>query len=161
MLQTREPWKIVKSLVAKYCWKVDVGVVKTAPRTLQWLLHIMGWANKDDHCAIQMVDYVQNYYNTILDQGGDHLQVYKVEMTTLCQIARMAGYDDDSTAVHKPNTERIKSICSQRDDSFIPKNSNVINKGRVSSSDLLQIVDETRIEQMRMLYSRLAYDYNV
>ena len=164
LLQTREPWKIVQSLVAKYCWRDDEKTIGVEPpQTLRWLLHAMGLVdmvqNNNDHCVLQMMDYVVGYYNTILDAAPD-IAVYAVETTIPCQVAKLAGLWDPATTVYAPNYEKIQTQCEDTTmQSQTTPSSNVINRGRVSIQDLMPFTTQESRDQMKLLYSRLGYDY--
>jgi hypothetical protein len=123
LLQTREPWKIVTSLVAKYCLDDDNNIRESPPKTLQWLLHALGLVQPDDHCVLQMIDYVTGYYNTILDHsssgsdgdGDDHLAIYPIESTSPCEVATLAGLGDPATTVYAPNQKEVQRKCRSMD----------------------------------------------
>ncbi|KAL3940149.1 MAG: hypothetical protein SGARI_001099 [Bacillariaceae sp.] len=123
LLQTRQPWRIVTSLVTKYCG----GGSTDAPQSLLLLFQALypsqkevwfppessghddsGEENDDDKllavCAEQMASYVYLWYNDLMDsfealrqQEPDNFLVYHIEDTSICQVAGMAGFDVGDT----------------------------------------------------------------
>jgi hypothetical protein len=169
LLQTREPWKIVQSLAAKYCWK-EGEFVSEPPKTLKWLLEALQLVHNNNNngdgesssCVVQMLEYVVGYYNTILDNaphGG--LPMYKIESTSPCQVAEMAGLLDPSTTIYRPNHDRIAQLCDGTQDhqKSLPKPANTINKGRVKREDILPHMSPSHLELLKALYDRLGYEY--
>jgi hypothetical protein len=177
LLQTRQPWRIVQSLVAKYCWKDDTSEIldPPPPQTLKWSLQAMGLlvTNNENQCVLQMMDYVMGYYNTILNSAPD-IAVYAIESTSPCQVAHMAGLLDPSTTVYAPNYERVQQECSSgshkdhhhhnttntSSSASPPQKSNVINRGRVSAQDLVPYTAPEHLKRLLALYARFEYEYS-
>ena len=173
LLQTREPWKIVASLAAKYCLDAGGGQLEaTLPRTFSSLLHTIHLIpNITDSCPSQMIDYVLNYYTTILDHAPPSsddstvFEVYPIERTSPCEIARLAGLGKPETTLYAPNHETYQEQCgddvAEASKESISKatRSNVINKGRVSIEDLLPFASKEQVKGMKRLYRRLGYEY--
>lgn len=193
LVQTREPWKIVSSLVAKYCHdeKQHPSTTTTAttttkegqqqqqhqqqqirdhlPPTLQWLLLALQ-IPPSNHCVVQCIEYVVQYYETMMSHG---LRRYKVEdlptdpKDAACEVMRMAGLDQWETTVYKPNHEMYQRNCLHRKQLpplskksiLSPMKINAINKGRVHWEDLLPFVPDESIVKMKRLYKLLDYDY--
>jgi hypothetical protein len=101
LLQTRQPWHIVQSMVGRYCWKKE-AVQENMPSSLEALLtalemipaidpggdntiddSVADSSNNDNdnstasivpkagHCVNQFIDYVTGYYNTLLDNSNN------------------------------------------------------------------------------------------
>jgi hypothetical protein len=168
LLQTREPWKIITSLAAKYCFNDGTIDNTIYPDSLQWLLIAVGLissSNPPAPCAFQMMQYVVNYYNTILDNASSSTSdiiVYSIEETTPCQISKLAGLDDPENALYLPNHDRYNEVCGEQNEKTKDINrsrSNAINKGRVSIADLLPSATPDMLKGIQDLYSRLGYTY--
>ena len=180
LLQTREPWKIITSLTAKYCFQDGEIDYAAYPKGLKLLLRSLSLTtNMSDPCPAQMAEYVINYYNTILDhapqpsdddQNNDNndFAVYPIEYTTLCGVAELAGIDRRETTIHPPNHDRYLSACGENieigkdatsGNSTQRARSNVINKGRVARADLLPHVTPELVQRIQALYDRLGYKY--
>mmetsp|Transcript_18951 Transcript_18951/g.46937 ORF Transcript_18951/g.46937 Transcript_18951/m.46937 type:complete len:414 (+) Transcript_18951:67-1308(+) len=165
LLQTREPWKIIASLSAKYCYKDGKIDDSAYPETLQSLLTSVGWVSSNDSplpCATQMMEYVVNYYNTILEASKSlDITVYPIENASLCDVARMAGLDSPETTIWQDNHQRYQSICTGEnvdEETETPRaKSNEINKGRVSREDLEPFATPALLKQINKLHSKLGY----
>eukprot|EP00429_Kryptoperidinium_foliaceum_P032718 CAMPEP_0176131344 /NCGR_PEP_ID=MMETSP0120_2-20121206/66492_1 /TAXON_ID=160619 /ORGANISM="Kryptoperidinium foliaceum, Strain CCMP 1326" /LENGTH=423 /DNA_ID=CAMNT_0017466717 /DNA_START=123 /DNA_END=1394 /DNA_ORIENTATION=+ len=181
LLQTREPWKIVASLVAKYCWndherKIDYPQL---PKMLHWLLVALQitpapttTSNLPPNGVDLMVQYVDTYYSHMLQAN---LPKYKVEdlpkdeRQAACYLMQRAGLDQIETTVYPPNHNLFQRLCQDesKDDKGGSKSvvttttttTNVINKGRVSLEMLLQHASEDSIQRMKRLYEQLDYEY--
>lgn len=159
LLQTREPWKIVQSLVAKYCLEDDKIAAKP-PKTLWLLLQAMGLVINED-CVEQMILYVTGFYNTILDHYPD-IVVYPVERTTPCQVAILAGLGNISTTVYSPNHDLVRDVCQREETDEGPietPRKNLINRGRISLQDVLPHTTPEVVNDLKALYQRLGYQY--
>eukprot|EP00980_Cylindrotheca_fusiformis_P002457 scaffold584_cov132-Cylindrotheca_fusiformis.AAC.10 len=165
LLQTREPWKIISSLAAKYCFKDGKIDDSVYPDTLQLLLVSLGLASPSINslapCATQMMEYVVNYYNKILDNSNDNILVYSIEETTPCEVAELAGLANAETTLYLPNHLRYIKLCGDGENTkdVTRSSSNVINKGRVSMTDLLPFATPDRLKDIQDLYVRLGYEY--
>jgi hypothetical protein len=179
LLQTREPWKIVASLTAKYCYGDGGGgsnsiITDKLPPTLHWLfLALQVTSPKQSlHCVDQLVDYVTTYYTNILQAAPD-IPRYRIEdirpssTTSICRVLQLAGLDRLETTVYPPNHERYRKYCLENhnkddddDDDKDAKNAvNAINKGRVQWQDLLEYATDYSIDKMKRLYRDLGYEY--
>lgn len=167
LLQTREPWKIISSLAAKYCFNDGLLDDTVYPLTLQRLLVAMGLVTFSDPpapCAAQMMEYVVNYYNKILDNAASsasNVTVYSIEETTPCQITKLAGLDNVERTLYLPNHHRHIEVCegNEKTKDTTRSTSNVINKGRVSIPDLLPFATPGILQNIQDLYVRLGYTY--
>jgi hypothetical protein len=158
LLQTREPWKIVQSLAAKYC--LDSGKIAPKPPTTLWfLLNAMGLVKNED-CVQQMILYVTGFYNTILDNKPDII-FYPIESTTPCEVALMAGLGNVTATVYGPNHNIVVEMCQKNSDEAIIKTprANVINHGRISLQDVLPYATPGLEDDIKALYQRLGYIY--
>jgi len=197
LLQTRQPWDIVRSLVERYCWKKK-SVQENMPSSLEDLLTALELIPPVDpfntieisevdknstnnipasyHCVNQFIDYVTEYYNTVLDKStnsaavssSDIVKTYKIEETSPCEVAELAGLFDADTSVHLPNHEKVKRKCTSLSDSSmdpsITANSSfddfedleVISVKR----DLIPYTTPEHLQRIRQLFTRLGYEYS-
>mmetsp|Transcript_9017 Transcript_9017/g.10421 ORF Transcript_9017/g.10421 Transcript_9017/m.10421 type:complete len:452 (+) Transcript_9017:164-1519(+) len=160
LFQTREPLRIVESLVAKYCLPKTSGshshntTTTPAPKLLLNLfqaLHLtqsftdpdrndifMPKATTANTCTHQMAHHVISYYNMLLDavDAGYIDGMYPVETTPLCEVAELSGLLNSADTVYTPNHDRVKRRCSdglifEESPGLIGNHTNQINKGRV------------------------------
>ncbi|CAJ1926439.1 unnamed protein product [Cylindrotheca closterium] len=165
LLQTREPWKIITSLSAKYCYKNGKIDDSAYPETLQRLLSSVGWVSANDpplSCPTQMMEYVVSYYSTILEASKSiDITVYPIENASLCDVARMAGLDSPETTIWQDNHHKYQSMCNGEDiegtETTPRAKSNEINKGRVSKEDLQPYATPALLKQIDKLHSKLGY----
>jgi hypothetical protein len=175
LLQTREPWNIANSLVAKYCWSDDGKISHNPPVSLIRFLKVLFpfsenifEVNKDDStilsvCASQMTHYVIFFYTFLLESHEAGLMdgMFAIESSSACAVAQMAGLFDQTSTVYSPNHVIISAICQDqsRRPGLFGKNRNVISRGRMDKLELIEIVDHDLITKMKDLYVRLGYEY--
>jgi hypothetical protein len=108
-----------------------------------------------------MMEYVVNYYNTILEASESiDITVYPIENASLCDVARMAGLDSPETTIWQDNHPRYQSMCTGESigGRETPRaKSNEINKGRVSQVDLEPFATPALLKQIDKLHSKLGY----
>lgn len=199
LLQTRQPWHIVRSLVERYCWKKN-SVQENMPSSLEDLLTALelippfdpsndktidsSEMDKNssnaiptvDHCVNQFIDYVAEYYNTVLDKstnmavasGSNIVKTYKIEETSPCEVAELSGLFDAETTVYPPNHEKVKRKCAIVVDSSTSSSTTanllfeddedmeVISVKR----DLVPHATPEHLKRIRKLFLRLGYEYS-
>jgi len=117
------------------------------------------------HCVNQFIDYVAGYYNTVLDRGSD-VRSYRIEDTSPCEVAELAGFLRPETTVHAPNHERIFRKCASAGDADVGHAA--FSQGGVDDDlevlsvtrDLLPHVTAEHLERVKQLFARLGYDYS-
>ena len=145
---------------------------------------------KADHCVNQFIDYVARYYNTVLDKGGNMdspsrsssaVKTYKIEETSPCEVAELAGLFDAETTVYAPNHEKVKRKCaaieqeSSRTASKATAATDATAQGRganqpFNEDDDLEVISVKRdliphatpehLKRIKQLLERLGYEYS-
>jgi len=187
LLQTRQPWHVVRSLVERYCWRKKT-IQESMPSSLEDLLSTLGMVPQldgDDHCVNQFIDYVAGYYNTVLDNSADDdVKTYKIEETSPCEIAELSGFFDGPEAtttrtkavVYSPNYEKVRRKCAAilKENNFESgTTTNGAVAGPIAGSeveedlemlsvkrDLLPHASPEHIKRMKELFARLEYEYS-
>ena len=139
LIQTRDPWNIVTSLVTKYCKDDLTNTVKPPATLVRFFMALLGpkFLTADEEvrygksvpyvsCESLMVHYVVTYYNLLLDaylqprRGVDTVQdetrimihgIFPIEYSTVCDVARLAGLDSRATTVFEPNYDTVQRVC--------------------------------------------------
>jgi hypothetical protein len=206
LLQTRQPWHIVRSLVERYCWKKD-SVRENMPSSLEDLFMALelippvgssddnnidalvvdnnatDFVPKADHCVNQFIDYVAGYYNTVLGKSNDMApssgisitKTYKIEETSPCEVAELAGLFDPETTVYVPNHAKVKRKCAAVAESSKSFNDTIDAAARgtganLSFEDDLEVISVERdlvsqttpehLKRIKQLFERLDYEYS-
>eukprot|EP00934_Nitzschia_sp_Nitz4_P002112 Nitzschia sp. Nitz4//scaffold26_size159584//106292//107503//NITZ4_002502-RA/size159584-processed-gene-0.82-mRNA-1//-1//CDS//3329545115//2112//frame0 len=165
LLQLREPWNIVTSLTAKYCYDAEASSIKKElPSTLQWLLLSLRASNPSQVCVLQLADYVSKYYTNVLT-ADPSIRRYRIEDLgeSPCELMELAGLDQLETTIHGPNHELYRQWCvEKRYQAKEEVQANPINKGRVTPDLILQSLEEEDISYiqgtLQRLYSTLGYE---
>lgn len=128
------------------------------------------------HCVNQFIDYIAEYYNTILDESNnsaavsrsDIMKTYKIEETSPCEVAELAGLFDADTIVYLPNREKVKRKCSTLSDSSV--DSSITTNSSYDDNedlemisvkrDLIQYTTPEHLHRLRQLFARLGYEYS-
>uniref|UniRef100_A0A7S0KXK3 Uncharacterized protein n=1 Tax=Asterionellopsis glacialis TaxID=33640 RepID=A0A7S0KXK3_9STRA len=115
LLQVRNPLETIESLVAKFCQGGLTGTVH--PSFLQMLSGIFpSQKDLDSYSCIEAASYfVVNWNNALLNAHEKGLidSWYKVEETSVCEVARLAGFMDIETTIYEPNVHKIQTICEK------------------------------------------------
>jgi len=70
----------------------------------------------DSYSCIEAASYfVVNWNNALLNAHEKGLidSWYKVEETSVCEVARLAGFMDIETTIYEPNVHKIQTICEK------------------------------------------------
>lgn len=134
--QVRHPLQTVESLVTKFCVG---GVDGTVHEEFQnFMPVVVPSLEETDSCIEAAVKYVVSYTRSLMKarvEDGQIYGMYQVERTTPCEIARMAGFLEESTAVYGPHVSRLQSVCA---DPSSPANkrflseAHTINRGQLT-----------------------------
>jgi hypothetical protein len=111
--QVRHPLRTVESLVTKFCEGGFEGTVHKS--FLFFATHLFpsrDWSN--DTCIEAAANYVILYNHAAINarKQGVVSHTYKVEDTSPCQIAKMAGLFEAESTVYPPNIEKIGQRCA-------------------------------------------------
>jgi len=166
LLQVRDPRSVVESLLAKFCMNDETG--ETSPHgTMQadWvkfmniLFEGMGHDFARYSCIEAVATYVIEYNNIMLRARDQNLidGIYKVETTSPCNIAELAGFF--SNPVYKPNSRKLIDKCSPASSGNRPMSAttNQINKGRIRL-DWADYEKHALKQEMEKLMQSLDYD---
>eukprot|EP00547_Thalassionema_nitzschioides_P005765 CAMPEP_0194219854 /NCGR_PEP_ID=MMETSP0156-20130528/26999_1 /TAXON_ID=33649 /ORGANISM="Thalassionema nitzschioides, Strain L26-B" /LENGTH=401 /DNA_ID=CAMNT_0038949667 /DNA_START=86 /DNA_END=1291 /DNA_ORIENTATION=+ len=137
LLQVRSPLRTIESLVAKFCHdNPNDGVY---PAFIKYATALFPQHHfKSLSCAQAAGYYVVEYYNAMLQAHSKGLidGFYRVEESTPCHVARMAGFLDAHDVVYTPNQKHTSDICDGNPDhdanKVMKSNINQRNKGRVT-----------------------------
>jgi hypothetical protein len=92
------------------------------------------------------------------DQG--HIDaMFHYEDATLCGVVKLAGFDDDATAVYAPNVGKVASKCrgeSQKLFDVVKADKNTLPE-ELSWDDLLQATSKSLVEDLKKLCKELGY----
>lgn len=115
LLQVRHPLRTMESLVTQFCDGGLNGTVHPAFVTYASML-FPDHDYQDDSCIEASANYVLNYYRAMLQARSKGLiaDMYRVEETSPCEVARLAGLTEPSTTVYAPHVPRIVEICGDR-----------------------------------------------
>lgn len=132
LLQVRHPMHTMESLVSKFCTANNTAVHSSFKTFVTALFHPVKDLNT---CLEWVATYVLEYNHAMLlahKQGAiDHW--YRVEETSPCQVAALAGFIDDSNhLVYRPNHEKVALKC--RDEQL--QQSMVSTKYKINQQDL-------------------------
>lgn len=129
----------------------------------------------NDTC-IEAAGYFWVYYNEALIEArkrGEINGFYRIEETTACQVAEMAGLTSLETTVYEPNYHKIQKICKEGSDKhpaqrIVKQKLNKVNMDQVHLGwkDLRGGMhgskrrngDATLEKKVRNLYKALGYD---
>ena len=182
LVQTRQPWKIVTSLVAKYCYHGsedsdddDDKDFHLPTSTLLQLFFVLFpyekwfYPNHPDLlnlspkavCTNQMASYVWRFYSELFNntEQDSSLSVFPIETTPICQVAENAGLLGLSNTVYPPNHQHASQYCQEFPDTLFGRNANRINQGRLTEQQLLRMADPSIAQAMKALYKQMGYQY--
>jgi hypothetical protein len=177
LVQTRQPWKIVTSLVAKYCYHGSTGddhdsdfhlPYKSLVNLFRVMFPFEKWFYSElpqfktlsarNICTNQMAAYVYRFYSELLKNTEPSL-IYPIETTPICHVAEKVGLLDLSTTVYKPNYESANKYCDIFPNTGFGRSANQINKGRVDVVHLMAVADPSLVKGMKELYQSMGYEY--
>ena len=168
LLQVRHPLRVAESLAVKFCPSLQLPPHAHLRSFLHVLFPEHDWAARG--CAVTMVWYWVLYNEAMLaaHAAGTIDGWYRIEAAHACQVARDAGFLNESSAIYKQSSERAVAACSAGTSPGTPshRRKNQRNQGQVtitladieawpSSSDAEQ---NTLKERLLALMSQLGYD---
>ena len=174
LLQVRHPMRTLESLVTKFCKGSLNGTIHPAFVTYATAL-FPDHDFEDDSCIEATAYYLVEYNLILVDAYSKGLiaEMYRIEETSPCDVARMAGLMDPATTVFAPNFEKIAHICDDElsaANQVMESTKHKVNIGQVSLKweDLRGGMHESRrpegdttVEKsIRSLIKRLGYDPN-
>eukprot|EP00569_Conticribra_weissflogii_P005541 CAMPEP_0171344172 /NCGR_PEP_ID=MMETSP0878-20121228/18816_1 /TAXON_ID=67004 /ORGANISM="Thalassiosira weissflogii, Strain CCMP1336" /LENGTH=458 /DNA_ID=CAMNT_0011847297 /DNA_START=21 /DNA_END=1397 /DNA_ORIENTATION=+ len=140
--QVRNPMRTLESLAVKFCvGGLDSGVVRE-----EFLVYARAMFSKGHdfgrYSCIEAVGYfLVEYQNVMIEarKRGEIAGFYRIEDTSACDVAEMAGFLDEDRVVYKPNYGKIKKICGNGDDGVpakrvVEQKENRLNKDMVKLS---------------------------
>lgn len=178
LLQVRNPMHVISSLVTKFCQGGLNGTMHSSFTTYAKALFPHTYMDNTAHYScIEAASHYILEYNTALLKAHDAgliSQVYRIEETSPCDVARMAGLFDEKTTVYPPNFNKIDIICNNADNSaanqVMESTKHKVNLGQVSLTwkDLhggmhgsTRPKGEKSLEKsIRALFQTLGYDPN-
>mmetsp|Transcript_37613 Transcript_37613/g.81975 ORF Transcript_37613/g.81975 Transcript_37613/m.81975 type:complete len:437 (+) Transcript_37613:104-1414(+) len=110
--QVRNPMRTLESLVVKFCVGGLAGTV--ADSFLIYASALFPQHNFYEDSCIEATGYfLVEYQNAMIEarKRGEISAFYRIEETTACEVADMAGMLSPNTTVYAPNYNRIKRIC--------------------------------------------------
>lgn len=173
--QARNPLRTIESLVVKFCEGGLDGEV--SPSFLAYASALFPQHDfSGDSCIESAATFVVEYTNAmdLARKRGEISASYKVEESTPCTVAELAGLAEENSTVYKPNLEKVAAKCSEVLGSatdFIEHSEGQVNKGQVQLGweDLRggmhsskRAKGNTDIEkQVKALFKKLGYDARV
>jgi hypothetical protein len=162
LLQARNPMHTIESLVTKFCVN---GVHGTLHSSFEKFASAL-FSHHDftqDSCIQAMGHYVVEYYTMIYKayEQGLVSGIYRIEETSVCQVARMAGFLTNETCVYKPNYDKIKNICNSNTNAnqVMESTQHQVNLGQVSLTWKDIKMEDTSLEKSLVkLFLTLGYD---
>eukprot|EP00541_Cyclophora_tenuis_P007317 CAMPEP_0116543100 /NCGR_PEP_ID=MMETSP0397-20121206/1376_1 /TAXON_ID=216820 /ORGANISM="Cyclophora tenuis, Strain ECT3854" /LENGTH=256 /DNA_ID=CAMNT_0004067167 /DNA_START=61 /DNA_END=831 /DNA_ORIENTATION=+ len=109
--QTRNPYHTVESLVTKFCPALNETIHASFHTFTTALFPSQDWSSMS--CIEAVTAYVVEYTNAMLlarEAAAIHAS-YRIEDTSPCDVAQLAGWLDESTTVYLPHTARIRKLC--------------------------------------------------
>ena len=111
--QVRNPIRNIESLAVKFCVNgLDSGIVQE-----QFLVYagtLFPHHNFHEDSCIEATGYfLVEYQNAMIEarKRGDISAFYRIEETTACEVAEMAGLLSSTTATYEPNYKKMRRIC--------------------------------------------------
>lgn len=132
--QVRNPYHTVESLVTKFCPALNETVHYSFQTYMSALFPSYDWSTFS--CIEAVTTYVGEYNNAMLEARDKQFisASYRIEETSPCDIADLAGFLDESTAVYTPHVRHLRPKCqSDLDEARQPMTStkHKVNKGLV------------------------------
>lgn len=170
LLQVRNPLRTAESLVAKLCENQEIMSMSSSFVTFANAI-FRGQHNftNDKTCKIAAVNFVLLYYNALIDAGKKdtvNLPFYRIEESSVCDVAKLAGLFKNDTTVYSPNFAKVETRCNGHDQdgwNTIPRKRNRVNNGKVRFrlNDFHNELDsdgKSLSEKLKHLFDDLGYD---
>jgi len=139
--QVRNPMHNLESLVSKYC----IGGVDGLPAVPFWTYASALFPGYDNFFADSCIEAAGYFMVLYLEQmaaakkRGDIDGFYRIEETSPCEIAEMAGLLSTETTVYDPNFERISKLCDKENNTSSPAQQVVEKKLNKRNKDGLKL----------------------
>jgi len=174
--QVRNPAFTVESLVAKFCEGGTLPAGKMKDTFVKFSNGMFGQKhNFSEYSCIEGAGhYVVEYHNAMIKarQDGFIDAMFKLEETSTCQVAKLAGFMDESDCLYPPNYVQIQRICSVPENvantPMKAKRYHKVNKGKIwlnwsdyegsKHGSTLPKGDKTLVKAIRQLMLDLGYD---
>ena len=115
--QVRNPMRTIESLVVKFCIGGVEGEVQ--PALLNYAGALFPFHNFSRDSCIEASGYFLLYYTEAMIEArkrGEISGFYRIEETSACQVAKMAGLASLNTTVYEPNYHKVQKICNVEGD---------------------------------------------
>lgn len=130
--------RTLESLVTKFCQGGLNGTIHPSFVTYASTL-FPEHSYKDDSCIEATAHYLVEYNQVLLKAYSNGLidEMYRIEETSPCDVAKMAGLFDKDTTVYPPNYDMIAMLCQGFDTSsaanqVMESTKHKVNEGQVS-----------------------------
>ena len=172
--QVRNPLRTIESLVVKFCIGGIEGEVQ--PALLAYAGALFPFHDFSLDTCIEAAGYFLVFYNEAMIEArkrGEISSFYRIEETSSCQVAKMAGLASLNTTVYEPNYRKVQKICNKDNKTHsaqhvVKQKLNKVNLDRVHLGwkDLrggmhgsTRKNGDTQLEKrVRNLYRALGYD---
>jgi hypothetical protein len=138
LLQVRNPVHTISSLVTKFCvGGISNGTIHSSS-FLPYASALFSFHNfTRDSCMEAMGTFVVEYNTAMLKarDAGLIADFYRIEETSACQVAHLAGLDREETTVYPPNYKRVARICNndlEYANRVMESTRHLVNRGQVS-----------------------------
>ena len=112
--QVRNPMRTIESLVVKFCIDGIEGEVQ--PALLAYAGALFPFHDFTDDTCIEAAGYFLVFYTEAMiaaRKRGEINDFYRIEETTACEVAEMAGLASLETTVYEPNYYKVQTICKE------------------------------------------------
>ena len=136
LLQVRNPMHTISSLVTKFCVGGINGTIHSS--FLPYASALFSFHNfTHDSCIEAMGTFVVEYNTAMLKarDAGLIADFYRIEETSACQVAHLAGLDREETTVYPPNYKRVARICNndlEYANRVMESTRHLVNQGQVT-----------------------------
>lgn len=112
LLQVRHPMRTIESLVTKFCQGGLNGTIHSSFVTYASVL-FPDHSFENDSCIEATAYYVVEYNQAMIKAQSEGFidNMYRIEETSPCDVARMAGLFDRETTVYEPNYDKVEVLC--------------------------------------------------
>ncbi|KAJ1639195.1 hypothetical protein T492DRAFT_938106 [Pavlovales sp. CCMP2436] len=165
LLQVRHPLRVVESLGVKFCESADAAVNPDISHIFaaMWPANADKFSSSESGCLRAIAWYWTLYHESLegaLESGALH-GWYRVEGSTACGIARLAGFDRPETAIFQPSVAQYHERCVSNP---LPKKQrpsvNQRNRGKLHvQPSQIDELDSELGQRMRTLALRFGYLY--
>lgn len=170
LLQVRHPLRVVESLGVKFCASADAPLNQALADLLSglWPSHAHTFHARGSPgagaCLVALGWYWTLYHESLLgalDSGVLH-GWYHVEGSQACEVARLAGFDSENTALFAPSARAYARACVENSPPLHKKRTNQRNLGKLHiGPKQIDSLDAELGRRMRTLaINHFGYDYD-